>query len=147
MNQSATIPLPTDAPCVGEVAYYTTWLRELDECHTAGLVSTEDYALQRAERLEETLIRPRHIWLAWVLATLPLAAIVGGIVWFCTHDWQRAAMSAGLGALFGCAMLGHACAEKMRQSQLRDRIIIIRTLLAHGLISADELIGYEERMQ
>ncbi len=146
MSQSATIPLPIDAPCVGEVAYYTTWLRELDECHTAGLVSTEDYFVQRAERLEEILLRPHHIWLAWILATLPLATLVGGIVLFYTHNWHRAGLAAGLGALFGCAMLGHACAEKMRHSQLLDRIKILRTLLAHDLISAEELIRYEERM-
>ncbi len=147
MSPTAAIPSPTDAPSVGEVAYFTLWLRELDECHRAGLVSDEDYATQRAERLEELLLRPRYLWLAWLLATLPLAALVGGIVWFCTYDTQLAAISAALGALFGCAMLGRASAEKLRHTQLRDRIHILHILLAKDLLSAQELIAYEERMK
>ena len=146
MRHSKEIPPGTDAPRAGEVAYFTTWLRELDELHAAGLVTTEDYSSQRAERLHEILLRPRYLWLAWLLATLPLAALVGGIVWVCTTEWQRTALSAGLAALFGCAMLGRACAEKMRQIQLRDRLDILRALLAHDLITAQELIQYEEQM-
>ena len=148
MSPTAAIPSsPTDAPSVGEVAYFTHWLRELDECHRAGLVTPEDHATQRAERLSEILLRPRHLWLAWLVAILPLAALTGGTVWLCTHDLQRAALSAGLGALFGCAMLGRASAEKMRQYQLRNRLHILHTLLAQDLLTAQELIAYEERMK
>src|SRR5690349_10626082 len=60
-SQPATANPPTP---VGSIAHIIQWLRELEECRKGGLVTDEDYALERAEKLSALLDRHHSLWLA-----------------------------------------------------------------------------------
>ena len=122
------------------------WLRELDECRRGGLVADEDFAFQRAEKLDELLVKPRRLWLGWVLAGLPLALVAGGLAWWFTEDWRRVALGAGITGAWGVAALGRLAREHLRHVQLRERLGILRELLEHDLVSAEEFSAFEERL-
>jgi hypothetical protein len=62
-------------------------------------------------------------------------------------DWQLTAVASGLAALFGVVMLAHPCRESLKEKQIHDRLDSLNALLALDLISADEFLAYEERLQ
>jgi hypothetical protein len=146
MNQVMATP---SAPADGysrATAFLVTWLRDLEDLHQGGLLSDEDYAVQRAEKLSELLCEHRHLWMASVVAAGCLGAVGASVTWMCTMDWQLTGLGAGLAALFGIVMLARPCRETLKQSQIRDRLDSLNALLAMDLITADEFIVYEERL-
>jgi hypothetical protein len=127
-------------------AYIVQWLRELEECRVGGLITRDEYALERSEKLSELLCRHRGLWIAPVVAAGSCAAIVGSLVWAMSFDWQATSVAAALGAVFGLAMLSQPCRENLKHAQVRDRLEILNSLLSLDLVSADEFIIYEERL-
>lgn len=128
------------------MAHFTMWMRDLDECRRGGLVSDEDFAFQRAEKLDELLVKPRRLWLGWVLAGLPLAVAAGSIAWLATGNWMKVALGAGVAGVWGVSALGRMAREHLRNMQLGERLGILRELLEHDLLSAEEFSAFEERM-
>ena len=146
MNQVMDTP---SAPADGysrSTALVVTWLRDLEECRQGGLLSDEDYAVQRAEKLAEILCEHRHLWVAPVVAAGAVGAVGGSVAWMCSMNWQLTAVGAGLAALFGLVMLAHPCREGLKEKQIRERLESLNALLAMDLISADEFLAYEERL-
>ena len=133
-------------PAGGEVAHFTMWMRDLDECRRGGLVSDEDFAYQRAEKLDELLVRPRRLWLGWVLAGLPLAVVAGSLAWLATENWMKVALATIIACVWGVSALGRMACEHLRHVQLRERLGILRELLEHDLVSAEEFSAFEERL-
>jgi hypothetical protein len=127
-------------------AYLVGWLRDLEECRQAGLLTDEDYAVQRAEKLSELLCEHRHLWLASVVSAGCLGIMAGSAAWAFRSDWDITAISAGLAALFGIVVLAHPCRENLKQAQIRERLELLNALLAIDLISSDEFLAYEERL-
>lgn len=123
------------------------WLGELEECRVGGLISDEDYAIERAEKLSELLCRHRRLWLASVSAAGSMASFAGCAVWSAAGEWQITTVAAGLGALFGVAMLASPFREILKQTQIRERLTILNALLARDLITPDEFLVYEERLE
>lgn len=122
------------------------WMRDLDECRRGGLVSDEDFAYQRAEKLDELLVRPRRLWLGWVLAGLPLAVVAGSLAWLATENGMKVALATGVAGVWGVSALGRMACEHLRHVQLRERLGILRELLEHDLVSAEEFSAFEERL-
>ena len=122
------------------------WMRDLDECRRGGLVSDEDFAYQRAEKLDELLVRPRRLWLGWVLAGLPLAVVAGSLAWLATENWMKVALATIIVCVWGVSALGRMACEHLRHVQLRERLGILRELLEHDLVSAEEFSAFEERL-
>ena len=122
------------------------WMRDLDECRRGGLVSDEDFAYQRAEKLDELLVRPRRLWLGWVLAGLPLAVVAGSLAWLATENWMKVALATIIACVWGVSALGRMACEHLRHVQLRERLGILRELLEHDLVSAEEFSAFEERL-
>ena len=146
MNQVMATP---SAPADGysrATAFLVTWLRDLEELHQGGMLPDEDYAMQRAEKLSELLCEHRHLWVASFAAAGCVGAVGASVAWMCSMDWQVTGMGAGLAALFGIVMLAHPCRENLKQSQIRDRLESLNALLALDLITADEFLVYEERL-
>lgn len=128
------------------MAHFTMWMRDLEECRRGGLVADEDFAYQRAEKLDELLVRPRRLWLGWVLAGLPLAVVAGSLAWLATANWMKVALGAGIAGVLGLSALGRMACEHLRNVQLRERLGILRELLEHDLVSAEEFAAFEERL-
>ncbi len=145
-STDAAIQNPPAGPVRGAAGYFLLWLRELDECHRGGLVGIEDFAFQRAEKLNELLVKPRGLWLGWVLAGLPLALAAGGLAWWLTKDWRKVALGAAIAGVWGVSSLGRMACEYLRNVQLRERLGILRELLADELVSAEEFSEFEERL-
>lgn len=146
ISTDAAILSPQAEPAGGAVADLTMWLRDLDECRRGGFLADEDFAYQRAEKLDELLVKPRRLWLGWVLAGLPLAVVAGSLAWLATANWMKVAMGAGIAGVWGLSALGRMTCEHLRHVQLRERLGILRELLAHDLVSAEEFSAFEERL-
>jgi hypothetical protein len=123
------------------------WLRELEECRIGGLVSDEDYAYQRAEKLDGLLRPPRCLWLASGLGAILAGAIGGGAMWWFTRDWRVTAFVAALSGLWGINSLGRLLREKFIELQLRERRKLLLALLENDLLIANEFADFDERLQ
>ena len=147
MNQSA-VSLSPQAPVLGNKTLLplVALVWELDECHRAGVLSTEDFARLRAEKLGELTCPHRGLWLGPIIAAGSFASVVGAMVWLLSASWQATASAAGLAAVFGLAMLGRVCREKIRHSQIKDRRTILENLLLHDLLTVEEYMFYEDLM-
>jgi hypothetical protein len=122
------------------------WLRELEECRIGGLVSDEDYAYQRAEKLT-ALLRPTHcLWLASITGAAILSAIAWALTWQFTGDWRAAAGIACLAGVWGLTSLGRALREKFTELQLHGRRRILVALLENDLLTATEFADYDDRL-
>lgn len=148
MTTSDAIAIPAALPVPGSrsVTYIVQWLRELEECRVGGLITDEEYAVERAEKLSELLCAHRKLWLAPIVAAGSPAAVFGNIVWMACMDWQLSALAAALGGLFGLVMLARPCRDSMKNTQIRDRLETLNALLSLDLVTADEFIIYEERI-
>jgi hypothetical protein len=146
MNQLAATPNPASDGHSRSMVVIVGWLRDLEECRQGGLLSDEDYAVQRAEKLSELLCEHRHLWVASVVSAASLGILAGSAAWIGRPDWQVAVVAGGLAALFGVIMLAHPCRENLKQAQIRERLQLLNALLASDLISADEFLIYEERL-
>lgn len=123
-----------------------TWLRELEECRIGGLVTDEDYAYQRAEKLA-TLLRPtRCLWLASFGGALLIGALAGTVTWQFTQDWRVAAGVGAVAGIWGLTSLGRAMREKFIELQLRGRRKILVALLDNDLLTAREFADYDDRL-
>jgi hypothetical protein len=128
------------------VAHIVQWLNELEECRAGGLISDEDYAMERAEKLSELLCQHRALWMAPIVAAGSVGILVGCAFWVGYGDLQITLTAGALGALFGLIMLAQIFRENMKTWQIRERLEILNALLAHDLLSADEFLMYEERL-
>src|SRR5688500_6404773 len=98
MNQIAATPsAPTDGYS-RSTAFLVTWLRDLEDCRQGGLLSDEDYAMQRAEKLSELLCEHRRLWLAPFAAAGCVGAVGASVAWMCSMNWQLTAVGGGLAA-------------------------------------------------
>jgi hypothetical protein len=127
------------------VHHFTMWLRELDECRAGGLLSDEDYAFQRAEKLEELFGKARKRWLGWVLVVLPIALAGAAYGWWVLGDLQIA---------LGCVAIAVLCMaatySRYRRDHMSDNLdemqLVLRALLDHDLITSPEFLAYDERL-
>jgi hypothetical protein len=146
MSASQSATSNPSAPAGSSVAYIIQWLRELEECRKGGLVTDEDYAIERAEKLSELLEQHQGLWLATFFAFVPVAAAAAGLGWWLRPDWQSAATAGGLAGVVSLLTLSGMVRERMKHSKARERLSTLRTLLEHDLISTDEFVVYEERL-
>ena len=139
---------PSVLPLPGRrsAAYIVQWLRELEECRVGGLITDEEYSVERAEKLSELLCEHRYLWLAPVAASGTLAIIAGSIVWIGTMELQTSGLAAALAGLFGLVMLARPFRDNLKNRQIHERLDILNTLLSYDLVSSDEFIIYEERL-
>jgi len=127
--------------------HIVTWLRELNECRTGGLVSDEDYGYQRAEKLTDLLRPARCLGLASALGAIIAGAIGGGSTWWFTQDWSYTLFVAVLSGLWGISSIGRLLREKFIELQIRERRKMLLALLENDLIDANEFADFDERLQ
>ena|SRR5688572_7670588 len=127
-------------------AYIVQWLRELEECRVGGLITDEEYAVERAEKLSELLCEHRFLWLGPVIASGTLASTTGSMVWVATMNLQTTGLGAALAGLFGLVMLARPIRDQLKNRQIEERLEILNALLSLDLVSADEFIIYEDRL-
>jgi len=137
---------PIEVPRSRAANHITVWLRDLGECRVGGLVTDEEFAYQRAEKLDALLQPPRCLWIASVLGGLAVAATGAAATWWFTRDLLFTPLVALLSGVWGVTSLGRVCREKFIEIQLRDRMNTFVMLLEHDLITASELADYEERL-
>ena len=143
----AALQNPRTEPTGDAAGGFIMGLQELDECRRGGLVTDEDFAYQRAEKLDQFMAKkPRRLWLGWWLACLPLALAGGDFAWWLTQDWWKTALAAGIAGTWGLAALGRLACEQLRNYQLRERLGILRELLALDLVSSVEFAAFEEQL-
>lgn len=127
-------------------AHYVVWLQELADLQKGGMVSDEEYALSKAERLEhlfDPLVRP---WRKWVFGALPLVLFIGGALSYLEQRLDPL-LSAGMVAVL-CVMAAigvhsRVLSEHMTKS---ERLTVIRELLARDLITSEEFAAFEHRI-
>ena len=145
-TEAISVPAAHPGPGSRSIAYIVQWLRELEECRIGGLITDEEYAVERAEKLSELLCAHRRLWVAPIVAAGSPAALFGNIVWMASMDWQLSLLAAALGGLFGLVMLARPCRDSLRTTQIRDRLTTLNALLSLDLVTADEFIIYEDRL-
>lgn len=134
-------------PGARSLAYYVTWLQELSELRSGGLVEDEDCAFSRAERLEHLFEKSSRPWRKWLFFALPAALIVGVLAMLMTdNDTSMLAFAADVAVLCIFAALAmHSRADKQQISPAQ-RLEILRVLLERDLISSVEFSGFERRI-
>lgn len=147
MNSRATTFGTSSSVAPQNLRGIETWLRDLSELQAGGLLNPEDFAIQRAEKLREILCPLRFLWLAPVVSAGSLGVIAGSITWAISREWQYSAMAAALAALFGLVMLTRPLRDNMKHAQTRSRLALLNGLLARDLISAEEFVEFEERLE
>jgi cytochrome c-type biogenesis protein CcmH/NrfG len=131
---------------VNSYAYYITWLQELTELRAAGLISDEEYALSRAERVEHLFEQPGRPWMKWLIAGIPTALAASAVAVYFTGDVTMIAFGAGVAALCILAAVGTFSRIRAEHLMGAQRLEILRTLLERDLISADEFAAFEHRI-
>ena len=126
-------------PGVNSHAYYVDWLQELSELRQGGMVSDEDYAVSRAERLDALFNEPGQPWLKWLVVGLPVSLLIG--VW---KGWSP--MFTGVIVML-CVLGAIAAHSRVRSEHLslNARLDILRQLLERDLISSSEFAEFECR--
>jgi hypothetical protein len=122
------------------------WLGELTELHRAGVLSDEDFAYQRAERLDKLIETPRRLWLGWIRLGAPLAGAAGIAAWWWTNDIFMLAGAAVLVVLCMFAALSRLSRECVAHLTLQERSDILYDLLGQDLISSEEFLAFDERL-
>ena len=145
MSHTATFPA-SDAKRTRACDHFVTWLRELEECRAGGLVSDEDFGLQRAEKLDELFDPPRFLGFASVLGAAIVGGFGGAVTWWFTRDLRFTALAVVLADVWGLTSLGRIFREKFIELQLNGRMKILIALLEHDLITAVEFSSYEEQL-
>ena len=146
MSTATANPSVRPVPGGRSAAYIVQWLRELEECRVGGLITDEEYAVERAEKLSELLCQHRYLWLSPILASGTLASIAASVVWIGTMELQTTGLAAALAGLFGLVMLARPFRENLKNRQIRERLEILNMLLSYDLVSSDEFIIYEDRL-
>lgn len=125
---------------------YVAWLLELEECRIGGLVTDEDYAYQRAEKLAALLRSTRCLWFASFIGGVLTGAVAGVATWLFTQNWSATAGVAAVAAIWGLTSLGRLLREKFVDLQLRERRKILLALLEADLLTASEFADYDDRL-
>ncbi len=125
---------------------FVAYLRELTECWIGGLVTDEDYAYQRAEKLAALLRPTRFLWIASAIGGLVIGALAGPVTWHFTSDWRATAGVATVAGMWGLTSLGRLLREKFIELQLRERRKILVALLENDLLTATEFADYDDRL-
>ena len=146
MSQSTITPIAQREAYSRSVSAIVEWLRDLEECWKGGLLSDEEYAIQRAEKMSELLCEHRYLWLAYVASAGSFGIVGCSAAWIYASDLQLATLAGCFAALFGVIMLARPCRENLKQAQIRERLDLLNALIALDLISADEFLAYEERL-
>lgn len=144
--ETTRTPRAREASRARATEHFVVWLRELGECRAGGLLSDEDFAYQRAEKLDELIKPPRALWLASLLGGVIVGDIGAAVTWWFTRDWRFTALGAALAGLWGLTSLGRVLRERFVDVQRNERMKILITLLDHDLISASEFSVYEEQL-
>lgn len=125
---------------------YVTWLRELEECRIGGLVTDEDYAYQRAEKLAALLRPTRCLWLASSIGGLIIGAIAGAATLLFTRNWSATAGVSAVAGIWGLTSAGRLLREKFVELQLIGRRKILLALLEADLLTASEFADYDDSL-
>jgi hypothetical protein len=133
-------------PSARTAAYYIEWVGELSDLHRAGMLNDEDFAYQRAERLEELMDTPRRRWLGWIRIGVPLAGIAGATAWWFTNDLLAVGAACLIVVLCVFAALGRLARERKHHLTLKERSDILYELLCEGLITSEEFLAFDERL-
>ena len=148
MNSPNATTQENAPPGVRSPAYYVTWLQELSELRSGGLVEDEDYAISRAERLENLFEKSTKPWRKWLFFALPASLIVGVLATLMTgNDTSMLAFAADVAVL--CIVAGLAVHSRVERQQISpsQRLEILRALLERDLISSVEFTGFESRIK
>ena len=145
MNQRSATTIEVAPPGANSDAYYVGWLQDLSDLRMGGMVSDEDFAVSRAERLDTLFEEPGKPWLKWLLIGVPLSLVMSGVAMWLTGDQTMLFYGMGMSALCVLAALGahsRVCAEHL---SLDSRLDVLRRLLDRDLISASEFSEFEHR--
>lgn len=144
LEVQASRPPPSARTRGGE--QFVAYLRDLTESWIGGLVTDEDYAYQRAEKLASLLRPARCLWFASLVGGLLIGAVAGAATWQFTGDWRATAGVATVAGMWGLTSLGRLIREKFIELQLRERRRIFLALLENDLLTASELADYDDRL-
>ena len=144
MSRHAVIPSSPKTPRAARGEALVGWLRELNELHQGGLITDEDFALLRAEQLDELLSPPRCVWTGRLLGMLLMGAAGTAGTWWLSQDWRHTAAVGALSALWGVLSLGRVLREKLIELQLRNRRRVLLALLEEDLIDSNEFADFDE---
>ena len=131
---------------MNSAAYFIVWLQELSELRAGGLVSDEDYAFSRAERLDALLQRPGKPWRKWLFAGVPLSLGVGGALAFVEQQREHFLMAGAITAFCLLAAVGTYSRVMATHLSPAQRLEILRDLLERDLVTADEFADFEHRI-
>ena len=145
MNQMSATASQVSPPGVNTGAYYVDWLQELTELRQGGMISDEDYAFSRAERLDTLLSGPGKPWVKWLFVGLPLSLLVGGALTFLEQRNEPILYGGMSAALCLLAAIGVHSRVQSEHLSLDGRLDILRTLLERDLISSSEFSEFESR--
>jgi hypothetical protein len=146
VSQPETSPKHAAGPSSRSESYYLDWIGELSQFHRAGMLNDEDFAYQRAERLEELLDTPRRHWLAWVRIGVPLSGVAGAVAWWFTEDlWTILGAGAAV-ILCVLAALSRLSRERFGHLTIKERSDILYHLLSEDLITSEEFLAFDTRL-
>jgi hypothetical protein len=134
----------TAAPSARSSAYYLDWIGELSELHGRGMLTDEDFAAQRTERLEELMNKPRRRWLWWIRVAVPMAGLGGVAAWWETGDYIMIRVAALTVVLCVFAAASRLSRERCSHLTTQQRSDILYDLLGGGLISSEEFLVFDD---
>jgi hypothetical protein len=135
------------SPRKNSVAYYVDWLQELSELHSAGMVSDEDFAFSRAERLDALFHRRPKPWRKWLWAGVPAALATGGVGAHLAQALEPLMVGAAVSTLCILAAVGTHSRVMASTLDFDKKLSVLRDLLARDLVSADEFSDFEQRIR
>lgn len=122
------------------------WIGELSQFHDAGMLNDEDFAYQRAERLEELLETPKRRWVWWIRIGVPCAGLLGAGVWWLVRDLWVIAGAAAMVLLCVIAAMARLHYERKHHLTVKERSDILYHLLSENLISSEEFLAFDTRL-
>ncbi len=146
MSASRSIQLPVLPQEDDAFIFFVSWFCELEQLHHGGMIDDEDYAYQRAEKLAELMNCPRRPWLAWVYIGLPITLIGAALTWQLLANIELSAALFGAGSLCSLAALSRRSRERFANLRNKDRLLILRELLATDLLTCAEFSDCEEQL-
>ncbi len=145
MNRTSATAPQVAPPGVNSDAYYLDWLQELSELRKGGLISDEDFALSRAERLDALFNDPGKPWRKWLVCGLPLSLLIGGGAAWWVGDLTILYNGMGISLLCVLAAIGSQSRVRSEHLSQEARLDILCKLLERDLISSAEFAEYEHR--
>lgn len=127
-------------------AHFVEWLQELSDLRVGGLISDEDFAFSRAERLEQLFDIPPKPWRKWLYGGIPASILGGGVAAYVVELLEPLFMGAAIASLCALAALGTHSRVMSRNLSKTQKFAVLRTLLERDLVSADEFSDFEHRI-